>query len=328
MASISVVIPTYNGAAYIREAIASVLTQTLLPAEIIVVDDCSKDETTDLVTMIAQSAPIPVRLIRLGVNSGGPATPLNVGVEAASSGCVAVLDQDDLFHPTKLAEQISLLEANPDLTCVMGCSADLNDLENRLQNDTLVDQILQLAQRENGAWKLPGPSALRLLLALGTFVNGYPAFVFRRRDWLRKGGADKNLRIASDYDLLCWLATQGSLGFLPQIHYFRRRHEANLTRNRTLMFLEIAFVRTKYLTFDASLRHDPLFDASLRSEFLGMVYWLRQAGHHRLALKAAFFTARVWGWDMGILSAVAKVIPHWVFSRLARQTPSPFRVGR
>jgi glycosyltransferase involved in cell wall biosynthesis len=69
-ANISVVVPTYNGAAFIAEALASVFAQTLPPREIIVADDCSTDDTPTIVKHIASDSPLPIRLIRLEDNSG------------------------------------------------------------------------------------------------------------------------------------------------------------------------------------------------------------------------------------------------------------------
>ena len=67
--SVSVVIPTYNGAEYVRGALASVFGQTELPAEIIVVDDVSRDNTVALVECVAREAPVPLKVIRLPRNS-------------------------------------------------------------------------------------------------------------------------------------------------------------------------------------------------------------------------------------------------------------------
>ncbi len=117
---VSVVIPAYNGAPFIADAMRSVYFQTCLPREIIVVDDASTDRTILRVEQEVTRAPVPVRLIRLPRNSGGPAHPMNVGIQAARSPVIAVLDQDDVFLPQKIAGQVAVLTANPDVAFVFG----------------------------------------------------------------------------------------------------------------------------------------------------------------------------------------------------------------
>src|SRR5947209_5899283 len=104
---LSVVIPTYNGAAFIEDALASVFGQTRQPEEIIVVDDASQDATASIVQCMAERAPLPVKFIRLGRNSGGPAHPINVGIAAASSEFIAVLDQDDVYDPSYIEQHVA-----------------------------------------------------------------------------------------------------------------------------------------------------------------------------------------------------------------------------
>src|ERR1700683_5215746 len=96
---ISVVIPTYNGSAFLKAAVDSVVSQTRAAKEIIIVDDFSKDGTYELAKLIGGKCGIPTRVIRLAQNSGGPAVPLAIGFEQANGDYISVLDQDDLFFP-------------------------------------------------------------------------------------------------------------------------------------------------------------------------------------------------------------------------------------
>ena len=107
--TISVVIPAYNTALYIGEAIRSVLGQSLAPSEVIVVDDGSKDETAD----IAASFGEPVRVLRQ--TNGGIGAARNSGVEIAQGELLAFLDSDDLWAPEKLEKQADALQRKPEL---------------------------------------------------------------------------------------------------------------------------------------------------------------------------------------------------------------------
>ncbi len=93
---ISVVIPAYNAAKFIARALASVQAQTVMPSEIIVVDDGSTDHTA----MVVAALPGNVRLIRQA--NAGPAAARNHGAKLAEGDWIALLDADDAWLPTKL----------------------------------------------------------------------------------------------------------------------------------------------------------------------------------------------------------------------------------
>lgn len=105
---VSVVMPAYNASRYICETIESVLGQSEQAWELIVVDDCSTDDTRQKVQAWVDSDP-RIRLIGLQKNFGGPAGPRNVGVQAANSELVAFLDSDDIWHPDKLRLQLRVV---------------------------------------------------------------------------------------------------------------------------------------------------------------------------------------------------------------------------
>jgi glycosyltransferase involved in cell wall biosynthesis len=105
---VSVIIPVYNGARYLRAALESVFAQTYRPFEVIVVDDGSADDSG----VIAQSFP-EVRYI--SQTNEGVAAARNKGIESARGEFYAFLDQDDLWTPDKLKVQIEYLQNHPDV---------------------------------------------------------------------------------------------------------------------------------------------------------------------------------------------------------------------
>ena len=112
--TVSVVMAAYNGAAYIRETIDSVLAQTMPDFEIVVADDCSKDDTLAVLATIDDPR---LRVVKAERN-GGPAAARNLAMAHARGRFIAGLDQDDLCHPDRFARQIAYLEAHPDVTLV------------------------------------------------------------------------------------------------------------------------------------------------------------------------------------------------------------------
>jgi len=99
---ISVVIPAYGHAAWVGRAVRAVAAQTAPPAEIVVVDDASPDDTAAVVAALAAECPVPVRLLRHAVNGGGPAAR-ETGWRAATQPFIAFTDDDCVPDPDWLA---------------------------------------------------------------------------------------------------------------------------------------------------------------------------------------------------------------------------------
>jgi glycosyltransferase involved in cell wall biosynthesis len=112
---VSVVMPLYNRAATVSNAIDSVLAQTFDGFELIVVDDGSTDGSADVVEAIGDRR---IRLIRLGENRGGNAAR-NEGIRQARGAIISFLDSDDAFLPDKLQTVVNAFEANPGIGAVI-----------------------------------------------------------------------------------------------------------------------------------------------------------------------------------------------------------------
>ncbi len=111
---ISVIIPVYNSEKTVERTIDSVMKQTLLPSEVIVVDDCSTNhQSRDLLIDLSNKYKI-VKTIFLNKNSG-PATARNSAWNIANGKYIAFLDSDDVWHPKKLEIQYKFLEKNEDV---------------------------------------------------------------------------------------------------------------------------------------------------------------------------------------------------------------------
>ncbi|MFC1826131.1 glycosyltransferase family 2 protein [Thermodesulfobacteriota bacterium] len=105
---VSVIIPTYNRALMLKEAIDSVLAQDFQDFELIVVDDGSTDQTSEILNAYREDITV------LHQHNQGVSSARNAGVTAASGSLVAFLDSDDLWLPRKLSHQIDFFIANPE----------------------------------------------------------------------------------------------------------------------------------------------------------------------------------------------------------------------
>lgn len=107
---VSVIIPTYNRAHVLGRSVRSVLDQSYGDFELVIVDDCSTDNTKETVQRLADER---IRYIRLDKNSGTPATPTNRGIEVAQGEYIAVQDSDDEWLPDKLEKQMKAFNDAP-----------------------------------------------------------------------------------------------------------------------------------------------------------------------------------------------------------------------
>jgi glycosyltransferase involved in cell wall biosynthesis len=133
--TISVAMATYNGAAYLKGQLDSIRSQTRLPSELVICDDCSSDSTIELATEFATRAPFRVRIVRndtrLGITKN-----FEKSIGLCTGDFIALSDQDDIWLPEKLERLCSMLERTSDLGGVFS-DARLIDHESNDSGTTL-----------------------------------------------------------------------------------------------------------------------------------------------------------------------------------------------
>ena len=126
-ARVSVVVPCYYCSHTVQRAVESVAKQTLLPSELILVEDCSDDETLQALYRLQALYPDGwIKVIPLGVNDG-PGTARNAGWEVAKEPYIAFLDADDSWHPQKIEVQYSWMIKHPDVALSSHGCQQIND---------------------------------------------------------------------------------------------------------------------------------------------------------------------------------------------------------
>ncbi len=312
--SASIVIPTYNGRAYLAETLQSAWAQGAVLRDVIVADDASSDGTAELAEEMVGQAPVSMRVVRMAANSGGPALPINLGVSHSRGRYVLVLDQDDTLQPGALAALVAALDADPEAAVAFAWCALADSPDRAYVTDAVRADVEGAGERTGSARRISGPRMLHLLLKHGCFVQGYPGFLFRRRDWKIRGGVDESLGIASDYDLLCWLATRGAALCLPRIGYLRREHEGNLSRRIRRLCLEVGRVQQRYL--EDPRRYPREGDPrELRSRLLATAWWYRREGDYQPASRLYRLALRYGGWHpRTVLAFMRLAVAAW-FSR-------------
>lgn len=198
---VSVVIPCYNYARYLPEAVGSVLAQTFTDFELLIVDDGSTDDSRAVADALAAAHPDRIRVIAQD-RAGQPAIARNRGIAEARGEYVLCLDADDRIAPTMLERCVAVLDAEPGIAIAY---TDRRDFDG-------VEQIVQAGEYDFGRLR---------------FANhlSYCA-LFRRAVWEAVGGYRTNVRGCEDWDF--WVAA-GARGFfgkrIPEPLFWYRRHD-------------------------------------------------------------------------------------------------------
>jgi len=142
MPLVTVIMPAYNAAPFIEEAIASVMTQTVTDWELIIIDDCSKDDTFSVAQCSIGCEP-RIRLLRNERNLGVSKTR-NRGLDMSTGRYIAFLDSDDVWHPEKLEKQLTKLQETGAGICY--CSYGIIDIYGEtIKADYIVPETAEYA---------------------------------------------------------------------------------------------------------------------------------------------------------------------------------------
>lgn len=205
MATVSVIIPAYNAAKYLREAVDTAVNQTYRDTEILVVDDGSTDETPRILDEYGD------RIRVLHQQNRGRAAACNTGVDAARGEWIAFLDADDLWLPEKLERQVD------------ECSGfAISHTNSFFFGEDLPEDLLKTSVTPQY-----GGQVLDHLL-LNNFLTGSSVMI--RRDIYRHyGGFDPTFRYVQDWPLWLKVCAEHELGYVPVPLVRYRVHAASAT---------------------------------------------------------------------------------------------------
>ncbi|MDO8891124.1 MAG: glycosyltransferase [Sulfurimicrobium sp.] len=229
---VSVVIPAYNSARFLRETIESVRQQTTPVHEIIVVDDGSTDETGQVIQSLGEGI-VYVRQANAGVSAAR-----NRGIAEARGEIIAFLDADDLWLPQKVENQVRVFLGNPDVALVATDRADIDE-----HGGLLLDSLFKYRGFYGFLYELgngPIPHALSRLVQ----VNFIPtSSVMVRKSALNQAGDfNTSIRYGEDLDLWARIASQHAIACIPEVLTHYRRHGSNATQATENLLLDLVRV--------------------------------------------------------------------------------------
>jgi len=243
-ARISVIIPAFNAERFLAEALDSVFAQGIDDPEVVVVDDGSTDQTASLVRRYGRG----VRL--LAQTSSGSGAARNAGLMSTTGDLVAFLDADDVWVAEKTAQQLVILEEDPEVALVFSDLAGFDEKGTR--------PATWFA--ECGFDGRCVPSAIFLHDMIMT------SSVILRRSCLRKVGSfDASLPIGQDTDLWFRIALSGKVAAVPRPLVRYRHHAGNTTRDHRLLARCVVEVWSRHM--QRCIEAEPAMRGRLQRDF-------------------------------------------------------------
>lgn len=233
---VSIVIPTYNSAAFIADTLASVVHQTLDSWEVLVADDCSTDNTCAIVEEFARNDK-RIRLIKLPQNSGRPAVPRNLAIRESRGKYIALLDSDDLWHSQKLEIQVAAMQ-----------SANVPFSSTRIKKFDSIDELnsVTAVKFEGSAIDITTLTHDRLLRK-NTICN---SSVIVKRELIAEMPFNEDIRYKAIEDYHCWLMLHQHYGLssivLEAPLTFYRLVESSISRSKVFMLQRNMIMYAEY----------------------------------------------------------------------------------
>jgi len=240
---VSVVVPVYNAARTLDEALRSVRAQTWSALDIIVVDDGSTDDSAAIASLHAD-ADRRVRI--LSQRNRGVAAARNSGIAAAAGEFVAMLDADDLWHPSKIQRQMEVMAEGGDDVGLSYTGYAVLDEFGRIQGPPVLGaphgMVLKELCREN-------------------FIGNGSSVLFRKAALVSAGGYDPGLREANaqgceDLQLYLRIAERYSFAMVPESLTGYRLSSTTMTCDALQMFRSISVVLTRTVERHPELKDD------------------------------------------------------------------------
>lgn len=210
LAKVTALIPTYNSARYICDAVDSVLAQTHPIHEVLVVDDGSTDDTAAVLRRYRSK----IRYIRQ--SNAGPPAARNTGLAQVTGDFIALLDSDDLWVPEKTERQMEYIEQHPT------CGFVYSDMKT-FDETGVIEESVKISRNLN----LPSGYIFPQLFDETLFQT---SALLIRKDCIGVGGFDTTLRMGDDYEFFMRIARHYEAGYVDQRLVLYRQHPSQGTR--------------------------------------------------------------------------------------------------
>lgn len=222
---VTIVLPTYNGSRFLRDSIESVLNQTYQEWELIIVNDCSTDNTLEIAKEY-EAKDARIKVVTNQTNKKLPAS-LNVGFSLAKGDYYTWTSDDNMYKPDAIEFMVNYLNNNIDVDLI-SCSFDYID--------------------ENGKFlKVFLDNRDRYQVDLAHYCNIGACFMYRKEIANKVGGYNEEAFCAEDYEYWCRIALEGNIKYSDENLYIYRKNPASLTATKSHITKKLSLnIRKKY----------------------------------------------------------------------------------
>ncbi|HEX4154011.1 MAG TPA: glycosyltransferase family A protein [Acidobacteriaceae bacterium] len=231
MATVDVIIPSYNGAKYLPFALDSVLAQSFDDWRILVVDDGSTDHTPEVIAPYLDRLGAKIRYIKQ--ENQGISAARNTAIKAATAEFLAFLDADDVWLPCRLSDSLELLRRRPEIGLTYG-------------GITLIDAAGQPGQTFTGSKKNMATRIGPQIYCRDIHIPCVTVTV--RRQCITEAGAfDESMRVTEDRDLWFRIVQRYDAGFIPKaLAYYRVSPDSMTTDPERMLEAQLRFIHRYY----------------------------------------------------------------------------------
>ncbi len=221
----SVIVPNYNHARFLPQRIESVLNQTVRDIEVILLDDCSTDESREVLSAYAAKDD-RVRTHFNETNSGSTFRQWDLGVSLARGEYVWIAESDDWTESELLATLVSMLDSHPDMSLAF-CNSIMHfgDAEDPVgYTDFIATRYPEISRMLAEDFVMPGERFVAEALHRVNAIPNASAVVFRKRDYDTVGGAPRDMRLIGDWVTYARLCERHAIGYSAQPLNHNRIH--------------------------------------------------------------------------------------------------------
>ena len=194
---VSVIIPNYNHGKYLRQRIDSVINQTYRDFEIIIIDDCSSDNSREIIEDYASRYPF-ISIFFNSSNSGSPFTQWDSGVNKAQGEFIWIAESDDFAEPLFLEKALSIIDKNENLGIVY-CDSKVYDERNKKEYRVSEKKKFFSKSKWLNDYYLNGKKEIYDNLYLACTINNVSSVLFRKSKYIEAGLADHKMKFCGDW---------------------------------------------------------------------------------------------------------------------------------
>jgi GT2 family glycosyltransferase len=275
MPKVSVIVPNYNHAPYLRQRLQSILDQTFQDFDLTYLDDTSTDDSNVVFEKFVNEASSiedrqpQIKAIYNETNSGSPFKQWNKGVRATQGEYIWIAESDDIADPNFLATMVPILDNHPHVG-IAYCQSCQIDRNNAIVMPSLLPWVRDLdPDRWHHDFVADGKIECQKYLVFGNTIPNASAVLIRRSVYEAIGGAEESLFLTGDWMTWIRILLRSDIAFCARTLNSFRTHQSSVSSRSVLNGTEVYEYLLIRQTLDRSISIDPEILAEIKEQLIG-----------------------------------------------------------